>query len=236
MYVTEIPSSPLECVLLHEVMWMRAVLLHEAQQTSYRMKMFNDKDHKRRSLKAGQKWRELGRLVLVLELPSASYQLPISLQTPLIAQPSVFIYQYWTSRSLSHSYYYLPTTDDLIYDLEDASSLNIGLSISDLTSYIWSDLTISATCTTIEVAGAEGDLSGIYTYDGSSSYVRRGGSTSYILGEYNNDEWRLGQGFYVFSADGNYPHYYVSVLLEHGGTEKRLSLTSCYDIISHDHR
>ena len=69
----------------------------------------------------------------------------------------------------------------------------------------------AASCLIVEVTGAEGDLSGTYTYDGSDSYIRRGGSTSYILGKYTSDEWRLGEGLYLFNALDNYPHYYVSV-------------------------
>lgn len=69
----------------------------------------------------------------------------------------------------------------------------------------------SASCTEVEVAGAEGDISGTYTFDGSSDYVRRAGSTSYILGKYYQDQWLLGQGFHLYSADDNYPFYYVSV-------------------------
>ena len=80
----------------------------------------------------------------------------------------------------------------------------------------------AATCSTVEVTGAEGDLSGTYTYDGSGSYIRRGGSTSYILGKYTDDQWRLGQGFYVFNALDSYPHYYVSTLLLRGCDEMLL--------------
>ena len=73
---------------------------------------------------------------------------------------------------------------------------------------------ITATCTTVEVAGAEGDLSGTYIYDGSGTYIRRGGFTSYVLGKYDSDQWRLGQGFSLYYALSNYPHYYVSIPLE----------------------
>lgn len=67
----------------------------------------------------------------------------------------------------------------------------------------------------IEVAGAEGDLSGIYTYD-EGNYIRRGGLTSYILGKYSFDQWLLGQGFSLYSADDSYPYYYVSAPIKHG--------------------
>ena len=69
----------------------------------------------------------------------------------------------------------------------------------------------AATCTSVEVAGAEGDISGTYTFDGSSDFERAAGSTFYILGKYNDDQWLLGEGFNIFSADDNYPYYYVSV-------------------------
>lgn len=97
-----------------------------------------------------------------------------------------------------------------------------------------------ATCTTVEVAGAEGDLSGVYTYDGDN-YIRRGGSTSYILGKHTNDQWLLGQGFNIFLADDSYPYYYVSapgcaqngdytnslVTIPPGGLHSRTCHSSC---------
>lgn len=73
----------------------------------------------------------------------------------------------------------------------------------------------AATCTVVEVAGAEDDISGTYTFDGSSYYVRRGGSTSYILGKYIDDQWLLGEGLNIYSADDSYPYYYVSVSIDY---------------------
>ena len=67
-----------------------------------------------------------------------------------------------------------------------------------------------ATCTSVVITGAEGGISGTFTYDGSS-YNRRGGSTSYILGKGNNDLWLLGEGFSMSAVGYNYPYYYVSV-------------------------
>lgn len=71
------------------------------------------------------------------------------------------------------------------------------------------------TCTAVEVAGAEGDLSGTYIQSGYY-YNRRGGYTSYMPGEDSYDQWLPGQGFSLNDVEDNYPYYYVSTPpLEH---------------------
>lgn len=69
----------------------------------------------------------------------------------------------------------------------------------------------TANCTSVEVAGAEGSLSGIYDLDGGSgSYVRYGGVAVYILGKDTSDTWYLGEGAAVADASEDYPYYFVS--------------------------
>ena len=62
------------------------------------------------------------------------------------------------------------------------------------------------------VAGAEGDMSGNYTYSSSGDYIRSVGDSSYVLGKDYDDQWLLGEGPYLNFVDQYYPYYYVSVL------------------------
>lgn len=69
----------------------------------------------------------------------------------------------------------------------------------------------TASCTSVEVTGAEGLLSGIYDLDGySGSYIRYGGVSVYVIGKDSSDTWYLGEGAAVVFANDDYPYYYVS--------------------------
>lgn len=69
----------------------------------------------------------------------------------------------------------------------------------------------TASCTSVEVTGAAGLLSGIYELDGDTgSYIRYGGVSVYVIGKDSSDTWYLGQGAAVVFANDDYPYYYVS--------------------------
>lgn len=70
---------------------------------------------------------------------------------------------------------------------------------------------VTASCTSVEVTGAEGLLSGTYDLDaGSGSYVRYGGVSVYIMGKDTSETWYLGEGTSVYWASSGYPYYFVS--------------------------
>lgn len=64
------------------------------------------------------------------------------------------------------------------------------------------------------MTGAEGSLSGNYTHSSDGIYIKSEGDTSYILGKYTDDQWRLGEGSSLYYATRSYPYYYVSLLYD----------------------
>lgn len=91
---------------------------------------------------------------------------------------------------------------------------NRSIDQSNLAKYLPTmSFSSTASCTTIEVTGAEDLLSGVYYVDErTGNYLRFGGVAVYILGKYYTGIWYLGKGSSVGEANDDYPHYYVSQL------------------------
>lgn len=65
----------------------------------------------------------------------------------------------------------------------------------------------TATCTSLVVAGAEGELSGTYTLDRSSgNYLKSEGAATYGVRYWSDDFWYVEQMY----DDVSYPQYFVS--------------------------
>lgn len=69
----------------------------------------------------------------------------------------------------------------------------------------------AASCTSLEVTGDDGALSGIYMLARDlGAYTRVDGGTTYIIGKYINGAFYLGEGTALYQAKETYPFYYVS--------------------------
>lgn len=85
----------------------------------------------------------------------------------------------------------------------------------------------------MNVTGAEGDLSGNYTYSSDGSYIKNEGDTSYILAKHSNDQWLLGEGSSLYYVPSSYPYYYVRVLQDVSSGRKNLFGLKCsYTLIA----